>query len=199
MTPRRGQQAKHTQRRADKQREANLEEQQLVGDYEPPPRHECTERKYPLPCADDDFVNINVWTWANENGIADFSLTAVSFSASTDTWEPEPLTRADICHGYAHIHILYPEEQEQTVHVRRIDNTTDVQTALHESTSRIQQIAASVLRRKFASHIPALSERLAALSSSTLPPAKPPPPPCETPREHRSLQSNFRRRTLEST
>lgn len=139
MSPRRGQEHKRQQRRADAARDAEL--MSLTGDYVPPPREECSSSEAYWPWGGSGLIRIEAWKWATNTGLADFALQASAVDYASVAWNTVVLARIDICHGHAHAHVMYPVEHPDVVHIRRIDHQSEVQEAYRSAIDMIQAIA----------------------------------------------------------
>lgn len=145
---RRGQHRKHAQRRSDKHRDSAIERAQTAGEYVPPSRPDCKHVEAVWPWGESGLIRIEAWKWSTADGLADYALRASVIDYTATEWSTTDLARIDICHGHAHLHLLYPEEREDPLHIRRIDRQSDVQDAYHDSIGVIQEIASRLDRER---------------------------------------------------
>lgn len=139
---RRGQARKHAQRRDDRARDQRVGGDQ--GDYKPPPRTDCDARHAEWPLTPDTVLRIEAWKWSNADGLVDYALQASAVDFEASGWAPVPLARVDICHGNAHLHVLYPDERDETIHIARLSSINDVQDAFHQSIAVLRETASRI-------------------------------------------------------
>ena len=124
--------------RRDAARAASLDDEH--GAYVAPPRTETSERHASSPIGTRGTLLLDIRLWFTGDGVVDFALAIEDLRFTAEQWTTVQLARVDTRHGHAHLHLLQGEP-EQVVHIRRLDDTADVQAAYHEATDLLEALA----------------------------------------------------------